>query len=230
MSDPDLQLYVLNWDDSEVELYVGGAGPAEGFNGVRSGSGRGGGGGGVKAGGGGGSVDEATAAWAEAVPDEGSAGEEVTVVSGGGRGGGGGGGGSSSVPTRGWRRVGDTIIYNEEEVIGVGSSGTYVFRGYVQHTTRARHAVAVKRIARPPGEEGRELLKLVEREIELLTALNQSPRVPFFHCWGVTSSHVFIALELCTESLREHVTRQGAGMSVRRRMDILRSVAGGIAW
>jgi serine/threonine protein kinase len=173
---------------------------------------------------------EATAAWAEAVPDEGSAGEEVTVVSGGGRGGGGGGGGSSSVPTRGWRRVGDTIIYNEEEVIGVGSSGTYVFRGYVQHTTRARHAVAVKRIARPPGEEGRELLKLVEREIELLTALNQSPRVPFFHCWGVTSSHVFIALELCTESLREHVTRQGAGMSVRRRMDILRSVAGGIAW
>ena len=81
-----------------------------------------------------------------------------------------------------------------------------------------------------PLDEGRELLKLVEREVELLTALNQSPRVPFFHCWGITSSHVFIALELCTESLREHVTRQGAGMNVQRRMDILRSVAGGIAW
>ena len=135
-------------------------------------------------------------------------------------------GGSSS----GWRRVGDSIVYNEEEVIGVGSSGTYVFRGYVQHTTRARHAVAVKRIQRPPGEEGRELLKLVEREVELLTALNQSPRVPFFHCWGITSSHVFIALELCTESLREHVARRGASMPVERRMEILRSVAAGIAW
>lgn len=140
--------------------------------------------------------------------------------------GGGGGGGARG----GWRRVGDTIIYNEEEIIGVGSSGTYVFRGYVQHTTRARHAVAVKRIQRPPGEEGRELLKLVEREVELLTALNQSPKVPFFHCWGITSSHVFIALELCTESLREHVTRRGDGMSVERRMDILRSVSSGIQW
>jgi hypothetical protein len=58
MSDPDLQLYVLNWDDSEVELYVGGAGPAEGFNGVRSGGGRGSGGGIKVGGGGGGSVDE----------------------------------------------------------------------------------------------------------------------------------------------------------------------------
>jgi serine/threonine protein kinase len=167
--------------------------------------------------------------WAGAVPDEGSAGEEITVTAGGpnstdGSGGAGGPAGKA------WRRVGDTIIYNEEEIIGVGSSGTYVFRGYVQHTTRARHAVAVKRIQRPPGEEGRELLKLVEREVELLTALNQSPKVPFFHCWGITSSHVFIALELCTESLREHVTRRGDGMSVERRMDILRSVSSGIQW
>ena len=175
--------------------------------------------------------------WAEAVPDEGSAGEEITVTAGGGddgaldgSGGAGVGGGGGGGARGGWRRVGDTIIYNEEEIIGVGSSGTYVFRGYVQHTTRARHAVAVKRIQRPPGEEGRELLKLVEREVELLTALNQSPKVPFFHCWGITSSHVFIALELCTESLREHVTRRGDGMSVERRMDILRSVSSGIQW
>ena len=33
-----------------------------------------------------------------------------------------------------WRKVGDSIIYNEE-VIGVGSAGTYVFRGYVRHTS-----------------------------------------------------------------------------------------------
>ena len=93
----------------------------------------------------------------------------------------------------------------------MGSSGTYVFRGYVQHTTRARHAVAVKRIQRPPGEEGRELLKLVEREVELLTALNQSPKVPFFHCWGITSLHVFIALELCTEACEGYREALGSG-------------------
>lgn len=29
--------------------------------------------------------------------------------------------------TSGWRRVGESIIYNEEEVIGVGSVGIYVF-------------------------------------------------------------------------------------------------------
>ena len=229
-ADASTQLYVLNWDDDPVELYEGGVGPAGGFGGFTGQH--------AKRGDGGGSADadEAATAWAEAVPDEGSAGEEVTVAGGGGDGDGDGDGGSGGAgrnnpsSTSSWRRVGDAIIYNEEEVIGVGSSGTYVFRGYVQHTTRARHAVAVKRIARPPGDEGRELLKLVEREVELLTALNQSPRVPFFHCWGITSSHLFIALELCTESLREHVTRNGETMTSTRRMDILASVAESIAW
>ena len=244
---PVTELYVLNWDDPEVELYVGGAGPREGFAGFTgtsydaendvnaAGFDR-------NASGNGSDSDPGSRAWARAVPDEGSAGEAVgepdesSVSSEGGGGGGGSSGGSSASGARAarggerWRRVGDAIIYNEEEIIGVGSSGTYVFRGYVQHTTRAKHAVAVKRIQRPPGEEGRELLKLVEREVELLTALNQSPRVPFFHCWGITSSHVFIALELCSESLREHVARQGAGMAVERRFEILRSVAAGIEW
>ena len=233
--DPETQMYVLNWDDPEVELYIGGAGPREGFAGLSGGGGEEN----AKSPATRGSdlADEAARAWKEAVPDEGSAGEEVTVVSGGSGVESGGAGSRGASPSSssggsssGWRRVGDSIVYNEEEVIGVGSSGTYVFRGYVQHTTRARHAVAVKRIQRPPGEEGRELLKLVEREVELLTALNQSPRVPFFHCWGITSSHVFIALELCTESLREHVARRGASMPVERRMEILRSVAAGIAW
>ena len=211
-----VELYVLDWDDEEIELYVGGAGPGTGASSdsartnanLRTSS----------------SADaadaspfvspdadEATRAWARATPD-------------------GGGGGDATSASGGWRRVGADIIYNEEEIIGVGSSGTYVFRGYVQHTTRARHAVAVKRIQRPPGEEGRELLRLVEREVELLTSLNQSPRVPFFHRWAATSSHVFIALELCAESLREHVVRLGDSMPVERRFEILRDVASGIAW
>merc|ERR1712159_313850 len=99
-----------------------------------------------------------------------------------------------------------------------------------RHTSRARHAVAVKRIARPPGKKGRELVRLVEREVELMTALNQSPKVPFFHCWGITNSNVFIALELCPESLREHVSRQNATLSIDKRVRLLRGVASGIEW
>ena len=206
------ELYVLNWDDEAIELYVGGAGPKTNhdlrFEKPLNAD-----------------ADEATRAWASATLFENERasdardGSYARSVDGGDDGGSGG-----------WRRVGADIIYNEEEIIGVGSSGTYVFRGYVQHTTRARHAVAVKRIQRPPGEEGRELLRLVEREVELLTSLNQSPRVPFFHRWAATSSHVFIALELCAESLREHVTRLGDSMPVERRFEILRDVASGIAW
>ena len=174
--------------------------------------------------------EESIRVWASAIPDDDGAGEAAgssefndektnnNSTSGT----------DSSATT--WRKVGDSIIYNEEEVIGVGSAGTYVFRGYVRHTSRARHAVAVKRIARPPGKKGRELVRLVEREVELMTALNQSPKVPFFHCWGITNSNVFIALELCPESLREHVSRQNATLSIDKRVRLLRGVASGIEW
>ena len=47
-------------------------------------------------------------AWANAVPDEDGVGEMTDDTSDG---------------TSGWRRVGESIIYNEEEVIGVGSAG-----------------------------------------------------------------------------------------------------------
>ena len=174
--------------------------------------------------------EEAIRVWASAIPDDDGAGEAAgssefndektnnNSTSGA----------DSSATT--WRKVGDSIIYNEEEVIGVGSAGTYVFRGYVRHTSRARHAVAVKRIARPPGKKGRELVRLVEREVELMTALNQSPKVPFFHCWGITNSNVFIALELCPESLREHVSRQNATLGIDKRVGLLKGVASGIEW
>ena len=175
--------------------------------------------------------EEAIRVWASAIPDDDGAGEaagssefnDEKTNNNNSR-----SGADSSATT--WRKVGDSIIYNEEEVIGVGSAGTYVFRGYVRHTSRARHAVAVKRIARPPGKKGRELVRLVEREVELMTALNQSPKVPFFHCWGITNSNVFIALELCPESLREHVSRQNATLGIDKRVGLLKGVASGIEW
>ena len=72
-------------------------------------------------------------------------------------------------------------------------------------------------------------MQLVEREVELMTALNQSPLVPFFHCWGITSSNVFIAQELCPESLREHIARQ-PNLLAAKRIKLLKGVAEGIAW
>jgi hypothetical protein len=130
------ELYVLNWDDEAIELYVGGAGPKTNQRRARTRT--------KHENENAADADEATRAWASATPDErddardGSYERSVDARDGSGGSG-------------GWRRVGADIIYNEEEIIGVGSSGTYVFRGYVQHTTRARHAVAVKRIQRPPG-------------------------------------------------------------------------------
>ena len=82
--------------------------------------------------------EESIRVWASAIPDDDGAGEAAgssefndektnnNSTSGT----------DSSATT--WRKVGDSIIYNEEEVIGVGSAGTYVFRGYVRHTSRAR--------------------------------------------------------------------------------------------
>ena len=177
--------------------------------------------------------EEAIRVWASAIPDDDGAGEaagssEFNDEKTNNNNNNSRSGADSSATT--WRKVGDSIIYNEEEVIGVGSAGTYVFRGYVRHTSRARHAVAVKRIARPPGKKGRELVRLVEREVELMTALNQSPKVPFFHCWGITNSNVFIALELCPESLREHVSRQNATLGIDKRVGLLKGVASGIEW
>jgi len=121
------ELYVLNWDDETIELYVGGAGPKPANSNddfVEYPRQRGA------------TVsnspntttnenlvaDEATRAWLSAVPDD-SGGEYSDEY------------GKSG----GWRRVGADIIYNEEEIVGVGSSGTYVFRG-IRATHHARAA------------------------------------------------------------------------------------------
>jgi len=139
-------------------------------------------------------------------------------------------GGSDDPPEPGtWRHVGAGVCYNEDAVLGVGSRGTYVFRGWVRRTSRARHPAAVKRVVRPPGPAGRALVELVEREVELLAALNTCPRVQHFHAWALTDAHVFIATELCPESLAQHVARQPR-LSLADRLRLMRQAAEGVAW
>ena len=128
-----------------------------------------------------------------------------------------------------WRSVAAGVRYNEALVLGVGSHGTYVFRGTVALTSRAQHPVAVKRIPRAPGDDGRRVLQLVEREVELLRLLSGAPAVVGFHAWCVTEDHLFIATELCAESLSQHVRRQ-PDLALDKRLSLCRQAAGAVAW
>ena len=128
-----------------------------------------------------------------------------------------------------WRTVGAGVRYNEDFVLGVGSNGTYVFRGTVALTSRAQHPAAVKRIPRAPGDDGRRLLQLVEREVELLRLLSGAPAVVGFHSWTATDDHLFIATELCAESLAQHVRRQ-PGLPLARRLSMCQQAAAAVAW
>jgi serine/threonine protein kinase len=128
-----------------------------------------------------------------------------------------------------WRTVGAGVRYNEDFVLGVGSNGTYVFRGTVALTSRAQHPAAVKRIPRAPGDDGRRLLQLVEREVELLRLLSGAPAVVGFHSWTATDDHLFIATELCAESLAQHVRRQ-PDLPLARRLSLCQQAAAAVAW
>jgi len=132
-----------------------------------------------------------------------------------------------ALPPGAERQVGG-IRYNQDDVIGTGSRGTYVLRGSVARTSRARHACAVKRIVRAPGEAGRRGLQLVEREVELLSALKSSFVVDFME-WGVTDEAFFLAIELCAESLEQAVCRQPQ-MALDERLRLCREAVAAVAW
>ena len=87
----------------------------------------------------------------------------------------------------------------------------------------------MKRLVRPPGEAGRLLVELVEREVELLRLLSRSDRVPALHGWALTDAHVFIATELCPESLAQHIARQ-PNLHIAQRLRLVREAAQALAW
>ncbi|XP_012398456.2 serine/threonine-protein kinase/endoribonuclease IRE2 [Sarcophilus harrisii] len=85
------------------------------------------------------------------------------------------------------------ISFNSKDVLGRGTGGTFVFRGQFEG-----RAVAVKRLLR-------ECFSLVHREVQLLQESDSHPGVLRYFCTERGPQFHYIALELCTATLKEYV-------------------------
>uniref|UniRef100_F7ACR7 non-specific serine/threonine protein kinase n=1 Tax=Monodelphis domestica TaxID=13616 RepID=F7ACR7_MONDO len=85
------------------------------------------------------------------------------------------------------------ISFNPKDVLGRGTGGTFVFRGQFEG-----RAVAVKRLLR-------ECFSLVQREVQLLQESDAHPGVLRYFCTERGPQFHYIALELCTATLKEYV-------------------------
>ncbi|XP_074052356.1 serine/threonine-protein kinase/endoribonuclease IRE2 isoform X7 [Macrotis lagotis] len=85
------------------------------------------------------------------------------------------------------------ISFNPKAVLGRGTGGTFVFRGQFEG-----RAVAVKRLLR-------ECFSLVHREVQLLQESDSHPGVLRYFCTERGPQFHYIALELCTATLKEYV-------------------------
>ena len=75
-----------------------------------------------------------------------------------------------------WVNAGRNIWYNEAEILGRGSLGTVVFKGFYDEGAGnrvVRRDAAIKRIPLPPGERGENMKSLIEREIAIHKHLNE---------------------------------------------------------
>jgi len=134
------------------------------------------------------------------------------------------------VDARGWRVVGGGIRYCEAEVLGRGSAGTFVFLGEVARTSRGATPAAVKRVVRPPGAAGAAALRLLEREVELLAALGGGGgRAVAYLGWAAEQDHLYIAAELCGESLAQRCGR-APPPPLQERLRLCRDAAAALAW
>ncbi|CAE8723132.1 unnamed protein product, partial [Polarella glacialis] len=67
---------------------------------------------------------------------------------------------------------------------------------------------AIKRIPMPPGKEGKQMLQRCEREVELLRIVDSCPHVCTFWHLEVNDDYILLAMERCSETLRDHIQRQ----------------------
>ncbi|UZJ53130.1 hypothetical protein CBS101457_002450 [Exobasidium rhododendri] len=91
-------------------------------------------------------------------------------------------------------RGGQSLLISEE-VLGYGSSGTIVFKGTFQG-----RAVAVKRLLR-------DFVDVASKEVSLLESADNHANVIRYFYKEVTSTFLFIALELCPASLADVIER-----------------------
>ena len=137
-----------------------------------------------------------------------------------------------------WVNAGRNIWYNEAEILGRGSLGTVVFKGFYDEGAGnrvVRRDAAIKRIPLPPGERGENMKSLIEREIAIHKHLNErSTRAT--HILGSTldvergDGAIYTAMELCGESLATWLKNAGTqggapAISHTERMDAVRQLA-----
>jgi len=137
-----------------------------------------------------------------------------------------------------WVNAGRNIWYNEAEILGRGSLGTIVFKGFYDEGAGnrvVRRDAAIKRIPLPPGERGDNMKSLVEREIAIHRHLNErSTRVTYILGSKLDVDRgdgaIYSAMELCGESLATWLKNAGSrggapAISHIDRMDAVRQLA-----
>ena len=171
--------------------------------------------------------EESIRVWASAIPDDDGAGEAAgssefndektnnNSTSGT----------DSSATT--WRKVGDSIIYNEEEVIGVGSAGTYVFRGYDTHSRETRCRSQTHRsTSRKERTRISPIGRTRSRIDDCIEPIAKSAILPLLGNYELERIHRVGVVS----RIYEHVSRQNATLSIDKRVRLLRGVASGIEW
>jgi hypothetical protein len=114
----------------------------------------------------------------------------------------------ASQPVGEWQAAGARIRFDPSVVLGTGSRNAVVFAGEFasERAGKAAAPAAVKRLPRPRGGGDDELLALVQREAELLRAINtRSTRIVFFFGYHADADWVYIAYERCERSLAQEL-------------------------
>nr|XP_020834295.1 serine/threonine-protein kinase/endoribonuclease IRE2 isoform X2 [Phascolarctos cinereus] len=108
------------------------------------------------------------------------------------------------------------ISFNPKHVLGRGTGGTFVFRGQFEG-----RAVAVKRLLR-------ECFSLVHREVQLLQESDSHPSVLRYFCTERGPQFHYIALELCTATLKEYVENPALDRLGLEPVDLLYQLTSGL--
>uniref|UniRef100_A0A914C4C2 non-specific serine/threonine protein kinase n=1 Tax=Acrobeloides nanus TaxID=290746 RepID=A0A914C4C2_9BILA len=118
----------------------------------------------------------------------------------------------------GWLEIGK-VQFNPKEILGRGCEGTVVYKGKFDG-----RAAAVKRVMS-------ELIKLVDREVDLLRESDFHPNVIRYFCSEADETFIYIALELCECSLQDYVENVNIrhGYPDLTQVDMLKQATDGVA-
>ncbi|KAG0638880.1 hypothetical protein HOY80DRAFT_1046658 [Tuber brumale] len=113
----------------------------------------------------------------------------------------------------------NNLMVHEDQVLGVGSQGTIVYRGSFEGKV-----VAVKRMLR-------DFIDVAEHEVSLLQQSDDHPNVIRYYCTQHGSRFLYIALELCPASLFDIYSdpmKHSDLVGLMDPIDVLRQIASGV--